>query len=145
MRVRSLSIAALSACAACYDTIPITSQQATPGLELQVDLSDNGAQHMAALLGPGTVSVKGRLAQAVNDSLHLAVTTTTLQNGEDRMWKSELVTIPMSDVAHVGEYRLSKPRTVVVVASVVLGAIAARMGFSGSVGTKSSRNPPAGQ
>ena len=145
MRLLACVVLALGT-VACYNAVPITAGTATPAREVEVYLSETGTENLAALVGPGTISIKGRpVAGPALDSLRLGVIQTTLRSGEERLWKREMVGISHADIARLAEYRLSVPRTAAVVAAVVAGALVTRAGAI-SLSDSRKRSPrPTGQ
>jgi len=145
MRIITLA-ALLLGTSACYNAVPITVGSATPARDVEVHLTDRGTENVAAVVGPGTISIRGRpVTGPAADSLRVGVIQTTVRGGEERLWKRELVGIAHGDIGSLAEYRLSVPRTAAVVAAAVAGAFVTRLGVVGLRDTRRNRRPPTGQ
>ena len=103
-----------------YNTVPRT--EAAPGREVQVDLNETGRTALANQIGPQVRSVTGRLDTADSAGFTVAITKTTVMNGDDNGWHGEPVVIPYQYIAETGERTLSKPKTVALVA-LLTGAV----------------------
>jgi len=145
--MRLLASAALAlVTAGCYNSAPITVGTVSPTRDVELYLNDRGVENLAALLGPGTVSIKARpVAGPALDSLRIGVIQTTLASGEERLWKREVVGVSHADIARVTEYRLSASKTAVIVAAVVAGAVVTRMGAVAINDSRKNRPRPTGQ
>ncbi|GAC1651146.1 MAG: hypothetical protein NVS4B3_11180 [Gemmatimonadaceae bacterium] len=100
---------------------------------------------MRGYLGDRVRTVNGLYAHKDSTSLRLHVLSTTLDNGVDRAWHGEDVTIPDGLIARIELAQISKERTVGAVAiAAVLGAIyfANFRGGAGGGGTGGGGGPP---
>ena len=106
----------------CFTYNNVPRIEASPGREVQVDLNDSGRLALAQKIGPQVRSVTGRLDAADSAGLTVAVSKTTVINGDDNGWHGEPVVIPYQYIAEAGERTLSKPKTVALMALAV-GAV----------------------
>jgi len=97
-----------------YNNVPHT--EALPGREVQVDLNATGRTELANQIGPEVRSVTGRLDATDSSGLTVAVSKTTVMNGDDNGWHGEPVVIPYRYIAQTGERTLSKAKTVALLA-----------------------------
>jgi len=100
-----------------YNNVPHT--EALPGREVQVDLNVMGRTELADRIGPEVRSVTGRLAATDSSGLTVAISKTTVMNGDDNGWHGEPVVIPNRYIAQTGERTLSRGKTVVLMALLV--------------------------
>lgn len=107
----------------CYNYKPI-GQTAPQGTEVAIDLSDQGTAELASKLGPGVEHMRGKIVVTEGDEFVLAVVATEKENGVETFWNGENVTIKRSHVARMRERELSKSRTALVVAGIILAAVA---------------------
>lgn len=105
----------------CYTYNDVPQTGATPGREVQVDLNENGRTALATRIGAQVRSVTGRLDAADTSGLTIAISKTTVMNGDDNGWHGEPVVIPYRDIAETRERTLSNGKTVALVA-LVMGA-----------------------
>ena len=97
-----------------YNNVPHTD--ALPGREIQVDLNVSGRTELAKQIGPEVRSVIGRLDAADTSGLTVAISKTTVMNGDDNGWHGEPVVIPYRYIAQTEERTLSKGKTVALLA-----------------------------
>jgi hypothetical protein len=96
-------------------------------------------------VGPGVVSVSGRLISAPPDSLVLAVSSTTRRDGEEIFWKRERLAAPGQFIAFVEQKKISTVRSAVVGAAIAGAALALRSIAMGGTSGPPSNKPPNGQ
>lgn len=121
-----------------YNNVPRT--EALPGREVQVDLNVIGRTALANQIGPEVRSVTGRLDAADTSGLTVAISRTTVMNGEDNGWHGEPVVIPYRYIAQTEERSLSKGKTVALLALLAgaasgLGLLVGRATASASAGS----------
>jgi hypothetical protein len=118
----------------CYETVPITAAAPRAGGEVEVRLTDRASNAMTQLVGDRVAAVRGHYAGASADTIRLNVL------GD--FWKGEPLGIARADIATLSERKLSRPRTVGVVALAVVGATLVKLGLDGRTNTTGTRIPP---
>jgi hypothetical protein len=108
--------------AGCFTYNEVPHTVASPGREIRVDLNETGRTALAVEIGPQVRSVTGRLDAADTSGLTVAISKTTVMDGDDNGWHGEQVLIPYKYIAETGERTLSKGKTVALVA-IAAGAI----------------------
>jgi hypothetical protein len=134
-----------SGTAACYATVPLGNAPPPVGSDVVLRLNDTGTNQLASLVGPGVVTVNGRLISAPQDSLVLAVTSTTRRDGEEVFWKKERLAAPQQFIALVEQKQISTVRSVIVGAALAGAAFALRSIAMGGTSGPPSNKPPNGQ
>lgn len=123
-----------------YNNVPRT--EALPGREVHVDLNEVGRTALTNQIGPQVRSVTGRLDATDSSGLTVAISKTTVLNGDDNGWHGEHVLIPYQYIAETGERTLSKPKTVVLLA-LAAGAMSGLVALVGrAVGPSSTGSAP---
>ena len=130
MRVAALFLA-LFGSIGCYAYTPLETPAPAPGARLKVELTDQGTADLAPLVGPGAVSLAGRLEERGPESLTLAVSAVEFRRREEEFWDGEPVTIPQPAIARVFERRVSRTRSTLASIAVVAGAVILVDLFSG--------------
>ena len=126
----------------CYQTVPLVSPTPRAGAEIEVRLTDRGSSTLRELVGAGATTVRGHYEGESADTLRLAVLGVTRRNGQEDFWKGEPVGLLKSDIATLGERRISTARTSVVVALGAVAAFLVKLGFEGKTNTGGTRRPP---
>jgi hypothetical protein len=126
----------------CYETVPITAAAPRAGGEVEVRLTDRASNAMTQLVGDRVAAVRGHYAGASADTIRLNVLGVTRRDGREDFWKGEPLGIARADIATLSERKLSRPRTVGVVALAVVGATLVKLGLDGRTNTTGTRIPP---
>jgi hypothetical protein len=123
--------------AACQSYRPIPLSAAPAADAVRVELTAEGAERLAATLGPGVAAVEGRVAELTADSLRLTVSESVLRTGQSVAWRGERVAVGRGDVAALRQRRPSAARSALLGLAVVGGAAlaATQLGQSGGGGT----------
>ena len=125
--LRSLLLAAVLS--GCYVTVPLANPtRPEPGTKLVVQLTDAGADDLARYLGPGVAQVDGRLLQASDTGLQLAVSQVSMRSGQEQFWKGEAVTLPRATIATVQQRKMSTTRSALLAGIIIAGAISVKVG-----------------
>ena len=129
-------VTVLTTTAACYRYAPVNGLAPDRGTEVRVRLTDGGAVALAPLIGNRVETVDGRISDAGDTSLVVAVRMTTDRTGTELPWTGEPVTIPRSAVAGVETRTFDRRRTLLVslgaIGAVVLAGLAFDIaGFGG--------------
>lgn len=143
MRIAASMFAAL-VLSGCYVTVPLANPHPDPGTKLRVQLTDAGTDQLARYLGPGVITVDGRLVQNSDSALALSVTQVSMRSGQDQFWKGETVNLPRTAISTVQERKLSRVRSLIIAGGVI--AIAATLKVSGAIsGGNSGHGTPSPQ
>jgi hypothetical protein len=126
-----------------YNEVPRT--EALPGREIQVDLNEIGRTALVNQIGPQVRSVTGRLDASDTSGLTVAISKTSVMNGDDNGWHGEPMTIPYRYIAQIEERTLSKGKTVALVALAagVLSGLTLVVGRASSPATTGAVGPGA--
>jgi hypothetical protein len=119
---------------ACYNTVPLQSDQPHPERELQIVLTAAGAERLSGVIGPTIVQVRGKPLEWRSDSVALAMTATVTARADEHYWSGQRVAIPRDAIAAISERRFSAGRTVGAAAVIVGLALIVREGVSGRGG-----------
>jgi hypothetical protein len=107
--------------ASCYEYRPLYGTSPTAGQHVELVLSDSGRVALGPQLGPGVLRVDGLLRQVRDGVYEVGVDHITTVSGGSANWGGESVRIPIADVSQAGLRSLSRTRTVLVAAAVVVG------------------------
>jgi hypothetical protein len=94
---------------------------------VRVELTAVAAETLAARLGADVRAVEGHVRARDAEQVELAVTTTLLRSGGEQAWRGEVVAIPWTGVARVGERTFSRRRTALAAAALVGAATVAAL------------------
>ena len=111
----------------CYRSVPVWNGAPQPGQTVTVGLTDRGRVALAPVVGPGVRTITGRLTQASDSAMTLAVTGVEyISSGVPTKWNGELVTVPRDVLSGVTERQYSRTRTWLAfgIAAVAAAAIA---------------------
>lgn len=120
---RLASIAGALLLTACYTLQPIGGAAPVDGRQLAFDVTDAGRVALGGAMGPSITRIEGRLLRRENDEFVVAVSSVTFIGGGTQAWSGETVRVQPGHIGTVYEKRLSKGRTVTLVALGV-GAMA---------------------
>jgi len=134
MRLRYL-VPIFCALCGCYESVPIQIGAVQPGTKIRVTLTDAGTDSLARYLGPGVLTVDGKLIKATEERLALGVTSVAMRSGQEQYWKGESVAIPRSALAIVQERKLNKPKSLILSGALIAALASIRL--SGVVGGNS--------
>lgn len=115
--------AALISSSACYtySNVPSTNLAAEERAEFR--LSDEGRVMMQRQLGPGVLTVEGRVTSTTDAAWTLKVFRLTTVDGIASIWSGEEIELPRAGVALVSTRRLDRQASIVAAAGVT-GALA---------------------
>jgi hypothetical protein len=118
-------VAALAWSAGCYAYTPIATSTPPAGLQVSAELTDRGTADLGRLLGMGAVEVRGRVAQASDSTVTLAVQAVKLRNGTETFWQGERVTLEREMIARLNERRVSRRKSFLAGGALLAGAAVA--------------------
>ena len=142
----ALAAAALGINTGCYSYVAVPASQETSGRELRVTLADGSAGDLARYLGPRAASLEGKLVDRTDTSLTVSVTTVTRTSGVEETWPGDDVVLPRAAIATVQTQRISKSRSILATAAIVVGAglVAAAIKAGADVNKGPTRVPSGG-
>jgi hypothetical protein len=143
MRARSIGPLLCLLCA-CYESVPVELSRVTPGSKVRVSLTDAGADSLARYLGPGVLTIDGKLISTTDTGVSLSVTSVAMRSGQDQFWKGETVVIPRSSLGSVLARRINKPRSLIVVAAIVVAATTLKLSGVGGQNNGNGRGTGGG-
>lgn len=133
----------LAATTGCYSYRPVPATDVPAGQGVRVILSDSGTTALAALLGPSTATVTGRIVGSPPDSYLVAVRETVTRSGREVDWAGEQVAIPRSLISGLEGRYFSRTRTAFGATALAAVIVVAREAFWG-VGGVFGSGPPGG-
>lgn len=130
--------------AGCYTYRPLPSVDAAmpaPGTQVEIRLTTAGAASLANQVGPDVLLMDGTLVSADSGAITLKMSRTESARHISADWKGEQVTIPVGDVASVGERKLSVGATALL-GGLAGGSMVAAVALFGGSGTASGLVSP---
>jgi hypothetical protein len=112
----------------CFTYATVDPGAVTPGRDVRMELTDAGTAALAPLIGPGMVTVDGRVTSVDSGEVQLAVTQTTDRRSIEHLWRGEPVTVPRPLVSHVSQRKFSASRTALLSAGIAAAVVAAAAG-----------------
>ncbi|HWP02822.1 MAG TPA: hypothetical protein VNL96_05160 [Gemmatimonadaceae bacterium] len=116
-------LAALLAASGCYRYVPVALAPEA-GKEVRVELSDEGTMRLAPYLGVRVEAVEGRLVEARDTSLVIAIQATQSRGGARSGWSGERFEIPRWAAARILRRELDRGRTWLASGLGIVGVIA---------------------
>jgi|GEM_PF-1653738 len=114
--------------AGCFSYVPYEHLTPRQGDHVTADLTPDGSQDLARLVGPRVGSLRGQVVNADTDRMLLSVSSTTNFDDETTYWKGEEVPVPMGGVDHLLAKKFSVGRTILVTAAfVTVGVLGAKI------------------
>jgi hypothetical protein len=127
----SLTVVALLTLQGCYVYTPLYTSAPPTGESVVLNISDRGRVALAERLGPGVISVKGRVATVAEEQMSINVSAVGYISGENSLWSGESMSLSREYVSNVQVRKLSKSRTwmTVGVTAVAVGTLIATRGL----------------
>lgn len=133
--------------AGCFQYVGVPATGRPAGAEVAVGITDRGREVMTPLVGPDVRRIHGRVVGGSDTALVLSVTSVDHLRGLPDRWGGESITVRRDFISTVGERRLSRGRTAIVLGVVAVAVAAASRiaieGF-GTGGGGNDRPPPEG-
>jgi hypothetical protein len=132
--------------AGCFQYVGVPATGRPAGAEVAVGITDRGREVMTPLVGANVRRINGRVVSSSDTALVLAVTSVDHLRGEPDRWGGENIAVPRDFISTVGERRLSRGRTAIVLGvAAVAVAVASRIALEGfGTGGGGERPPPDG-
>ncbi len=141
--IRILPLLAVIVLSGCFSYSRMTSSP-PGGTNVEVELTDAGASDLAPLVGPGVVSIRGRVTEFGPDTIRLAVESVLKRSGSDEYWSNEPLAISRASLASIATRKFSALRTGMLALTAIGGALIVRtaidLAVSGSDGK--GKQPP---
>jgi len=130
--------------AGCFQHVGVPATGRPVGAEVAVGITDRGREVMTPLVGPDVRRINGRVVASTDTSLVLSVTSVDHLRGLPDRWGGESVAVPRDFISTVGERRLSRGRTAIVLGMVAVAlAVASRIAIEGfGTGDGGGERPP---
>ena len=116
---------------ACYLYVSPEPATRLAGREVDLPLTDSGSVALAPVIGPRAESVTGRVIEARDSALVLALEHVRQRDGQDVRWRGEQVTINRSLIDGAGQRAFSPVRTALFSGLVAAAFVVARQAFAG--------------
>jgi hypothetical protein len=129
----------------CTAYTPLQLGQSSPGYNVRVTLSDQGAVDLTPKIGARARQLEGTLRQTSDSSIVLSVKRVTREGGGDDNYDSLDVPIPARDIAAVERSQTSVSRSVLTAGAIVATALLAAKGAGDFSGGKGTQPPPTGK
>jgi hypothetical protein len=109
-----------------------------------VSITDRGREAMTPMVGSNVRRINGRVVESTDSALVLSVTSVDHLRGLPDRWGGESITVPRDFISTVGERRLSRGRTAIVLGVVAAAvAVASRIAIEGfGTGGGGNDRPP---
>jgi hypothetical protein len=137
----SICILALSA---CTTYTPLRVADMSPGYNVRVSLSDQGAVDLAPKIGARARQLEGTLTEASDSILVMSVRRVTREGGGDDTYNDIPISLPSRDVDAVERSTTSISRSVLSAGAIVATALLAAKGAGDVSGGKDGGKQPAG-
>jgi hypothetical protein len=128
MRAR-LAVAFGTLLVACHTYVPLTTPTPLPGTYVAATLTESGSTALSGSLGPDAGVVRGRLLDDGRQGMMVSIRSVGLRRGDELAWSGETVNLPRASIARVDERRLSKVRSVLMLAVGAAGFVALTRSF----------------
>jgi hypothetical protein len=126
MSPRNLLILALAVglLSGCYRLTPVETSSPERGLDVRVGLTDEGSVRLASLIGPRIGAIDGRVLEAPDTAIVLAVEAVVAQGGRSMAWSQERLAVPRTAIASLRTRTLDRKKTWIVAGLSVVGIVA---------------------
>ena len=141
---RSLVSICILAVSACTTFTPLRAADMSPGYNVRVSLSDQGAVDLAPKIGARARQLEGTLTEASDSILVMSVRRVTREGGGDDTYNDLPVSLPSRDVDAVERSTTSISRSVLSAGAIVATALLAARGAGDASGGKDGGKQPAG-
>lgn len=118
---RFVALGTLVAGGACYRYVPVQLATVQPDEEVRVSVTESAAVRLVRELGAYTGHLEGRLAPVGRDSIDVAVMIDRRYGTHILESAPQAVSLAITEVVDVRQRRLSRSRTVVASAGVLVG------------------------
>ena len=141
---RSLISICILGVSACTTYTPLRVADMSPGYNVRVSLSDQGAVDLAPKIGARARQLDGTLTQASDSMIVMSVRRVTREGGGDDTYSDIPISLPSRDVDVVERSTTSVSRSVLSAGAIVATALLAARGAGDLSGGKDGGKQPAG-
>jgi hypothetical protein len=117
----ALVAAAVLSSSACYTYAAVPTSQPLVEQSAEFRITDSGRIELARQLGPGILTVEGRVARQDEIGWTLRVYRLTDIRGQSTTWSGEVVELPRTSVEMVSRRDFDKGRSVIASAAIAGG------------------------
>jgi len=128
---RVVTLATATAVPGCYQYVPVSPASPDPGSVIRVDVDDEAATALTSVLGPGVLRVNGRLLDRTDESVSILVESYQTSRSGELSGLGDPVSLPIHQITHVEQKRLSRGRSLLLGVAFVGGALAMTEIFAG--------------
>jgi len=141
---RALILIGILVVSACTTYTPLRVADMSPGYNVRVSLSDQGAVDLAPKIGARARQLEGTLNQASDSVIVMSVRRVTREGGGDDTYNDIPVSLPSRDIDVVERSTTSVSRSVLSAGAIVATALLAAKGAGDISGGKDGGKQPAG-
>lgn len=141
---RSLISICILAVSACTTYTPVRVADMSPGYNVRVSLSDQGAVDLAPKIGARARQLEGTLTQASDSMIIMSVRRVVREGGGDDTYNDIPISLPSRDVESVERSTTSVSRSVLTAGAIVGTALLAARGAGDLSGGKDGGKPSPG-
>lgn len=141
---RSLISICILAVSACTTYAPVRVADMSPGYNVRVSLSDQGAVDLAPKIGARARQLEGTLTQASDSMIIMSVRRVVREGGGDDTYNDIPISLPSRDVESVERSTTSVSRSVLTAGAIVGTALLAARGAGDLSGGKDGGKPSPG-
>lgn len=144
-RIRCIPISiCILAVAACTSYTPLRVADMSPGYNVRVGLSDQGAVDLAPKIGARARQLEGTLTQASDSMIVMSVRRVVREGGGDDTYNDISMSLPSRDVEGVERSTTSVSRSVLTAGAIVGTALLVARGAGDISGGKDGGKPSPG-
>jgi len=141
----ALLLGMLFTMAACTGYTPIHGVAATPGSNVRVRLTDNGAVNLVPRIGPRARELQGTLRQVSDTSMVVLVRRVVREGGGEDAYDGQEISIPSADIELAETSKTSVSKSILAAGGILASALLIAKGAGDIGGGGSSRPPPTGR
>ena len=130
----------------CHTYVPVDAGPPPAGERFAFHISDQGRVGLQDRLGPGVVTINGRLMSVEDNVFLVSVASVEQLNGTSTRWADEVMRLDQNFVARLQRREFSRTRTFLLAGGITAATVAfiATRGFSAIFGDEDGddREPP---
>ncbi|MEO8945441.1 MAG: hypothetical protein ABI338_03000 [Gemmatimonadaceae bacterium] len=134
---RSLVACLVLAATACQSYSTVTLSSVPVGANVQLDLTDNAQDAVAADVGSHVAQLEGRVTSVGAARMTIVLTELTRSGGTTEEGENRTVTVPADAVAVTRIQSLSAPRSLLLAGAVIAGSILIGRSLGGGAASSS--------
>lgn len=128
--------------AGCYSVRPVAGTELQPGTRVVATLTPEGAEQVAAQVGPRVVGFEAAVGSAAGEQWEMFVYTLVKRDSTEETWNGERVMVPRAALASVSEKRLDRTRSYLAAGIITVGALLLARGFQTGFFSGGGDGPP---